>query len=225
MRGEVQVGGMLSGKAGLVHCHMGPGAARLAPLRDAVAASGGDIPLTQFHPTHVNRSPALVADGAEWLAEGGTLDLSCGDDEACAAALELFRRRALPLGSVTLSTDAFGSLPTFDEATGRLVGYEVASPATMLALLRHLCLQRGWALEEVLPLMTSNPARILKLGGKGRIGVGADADLLLLDPGSLQLRYVIARGRVVRTPEWVRGGMFERGEGIIPHRPDEFGSR
>lgn len=74
---EARVGGMLSGKAGIVHCHMGPGAARLQPLRDALACGAGDLPVTAFHPTHMERSPELVADGAAWLADGGTLDLTC----------------------------------------------------------------------------------------------------------------------------------------------------
>lgn len=50
----------------------------------------------------------------------------------------------------------------------------------MLRFLRHMHLEAGWQLEEVLPLMTRNPASILKLRGKGRIAVGCAADILLL---------------------------------------------
>ena len=78
---EARVGGMLAGKAGLVHCHMGPGRPGMQPLRDALAASSGDLPITAFHPTHMARSSQLVMEGAAWLADGGTLDLTCG----CAA--------------------------------------------------------------------------------------------------------------------------------------------
>ena len=52
---EARVGGMLGGKAGLVHCHMGPGPGRLQPLRDALACTNGDLPITTFHPTHIDR--------------------------------------------------------------------------------------------------------------------------------------------------------------------------
>jgi hypothetical protein len=48
--------------------------------------------------------------------------------------------------------------------------------------------------------------------------VGKDADLLLLDKDTLELRYVFARGELVRTPEWVRGGAFERGARIRPRQ-------
>lgn len=40
---------MLGGKAGLMHCHMGPGKALLGPLREAIEASCGDVPITQVH--------------------------------------------------------------------------------------------------------------------------------------------------------------------------------
>ena len=40
-----------------------------------------------------------------------------------------------------------------------------------------------------------------------------------LQEETLALEYVIAKGEVVKTPEWVRGGMFERGPGIRPRQP------
>lgn len=53
-----------------------------------------------------------------------------------------------------------------------------------------------------------------------QIAPNKDADLLLLDANSLELRYVFANGVLVRTPEWTRGGMFERGDRIRPIKPD-----
>ena len=80
-----------------------------------------------------------------------------------------------------------------------------------------------WPLARLLPLATANPARLLRLPRKGRLAPGADADLLLLHPATLEVRYVVAGGEVVKTPEWVRGGMFERGPGIRPRRPSQHG--
>ncbi|KAL4452078.1 hypothetical protein ABPG75_007740 [Micractinium tetrahymenae] len=215
---DARVGGMLSEKAGLVHCHMGPGAAGLQLLRAALAAAGGDMPIATFHPTHMGRSERLVQQGEGWLCDGGSLDVTCSPPEECKAALNRWRAAGVPLNSVTVSTDAYGSLPVFDER-GKLVQYDVADPGEMLRFLRATVLGGGWPLERVLPLMTSNPARILKLPGKGRLAVGCDADVLLLEPATLELRYAFARGQLVLTPEWVRGGMFERGPGIRPRRP------
>ena len=52
-----------------------------------------------------------------------------------------------------------------------------------------------------------------------QIAANKDADLLLLDKNTLELRYVYAKGILVRTPEWTRGGMFERGDRIRPIKP------
>lgn len=47
---------------------------------------------------------------------------------------------------------------------------------------------QGWPLEQVLRLVSENPAVRLGLKHKGRIGIGLDADLLLLAPRDLALR-------------------------------------
>lgn len=76
---QARVGGMLSGKCGLVYCHMGAAKQGLQPLMDAVAMS--DVPITQFLPTHMERTPDLINQGAKWIAAGGRLDLTCRTDE------------------------------------------------------------------------------------------------------------------------------------------------
>ena len=50
-------------------------------------------------------------------------------------------------------------------------------------------------LPEALPAFTSSVADALRLAGKGRIAVGADADLLCLDEAG-GVHHLIARGRV-----------------------------
>ena len=70
---------MLSGKCGLVYCHMGAAKEGLQPLMDAVAQS--DVPITQFLPTHVERTPELIDEGAKWIKAGGRVDLTCRTDE------------------------------------------------------------------------------------------------------------------------------------------------
>lgn len=50
----------------------------------------------------------------------------------------------------------------------------------MLRFVQAMVAEDGWLLESVLPFVTSNPARLLKMLGKGRLAVGADADILLL---------------------------------------------
>jgi beta-aspartyl-dipeptidase (metallo-type) len=67
----------------------------------------------------------------------------------------------------------------------------------------------GQPLERVLPAFTSNPARFLRLTQKGRITVGADADLVVLDDNGGILD-VMANGTWhVRNGTPIRGGTFE----------------
>jgi beta-aspartyl-dipeptidase (metallo-type) len=74
------------------------------------------------------------------------------------------------------------------------------------------CVRAGWPLDAVLPLATRNTARALKLPNKGVIRTGADGDLVVLDAASLELRHVVARGRVLMldgvlraTPKFLEG--------------------
>ena len=62
-------------------------------------------------------------------------------------------------------------------------------------------------LEVVLSLLSSNPASALKLTSKGSIEVGKDADILGLDPNTLEPVVVIARGKLVATHSWTKSGM------------------
>jgi beta-aspartyl-dipeptidase (metallo-type) len=65
------------------------------------------------------------------------------------------------------------------------------------------------AIEVALKVVTSNPARNLKLDDKGSIGVGKDADMVLLDK-DLEIDTVIAKGQImVRDKKAVVKGTFE----------------
>lgn len=51
-------------------------------------------------------------------------------------------------------------------------------------------------LEELIPLLTSNPARMLGLNGKGSLETGMDADFVLLD-GDLNVAATVVGGKLV----------------------------
>jgi len=53
----------------------------------------------------------------------------------------------------------------------------------------------GFSLAEVLPMFTSNAARVLKLDDKGRLEKGKAADILLLHQDTLEIRHLLARGK------------------------------
>ena len=70
---------------------------------------------------------------------------------------------------------------------------DIGSSRTLLETLRILAAE-GLSLDEGLPYFTYNVAKLMRLHSKGRIAVGQDADLLVLDE-KLKLQHVMANGR------------------------------
>jgi beta-aspartyl-dipeptidase (metallo-type) len=194
--GDAHVGGLMAGKAGIVHLHVGDGSRGLELVRQALERT--ELPPAIFHPTHVNRRKALFEEALALSREGCTIDLTAfpvedGEDAWSAAdALMRYHDSGLPPGRVTVSSDAGGCFPSFDQ-DGRVVGLDVGRPASMAETLKQL-LGCGQPLERVLPAFTSNPARLLMLPRKGHLSAGADADLVVLDEGG-GVQDVMARGR------------------------------
>ena len=208
---EAHVAGMMSGKAGLLHLHLGDGERGLDLVRRALERS--ELPPRVFHPTHVNRRRRLFEEAIELAHAGCCIDITAfpvdEDEDAWSAADALARylESGAPPGRVSVSSDGGGCLPAFD-AEGRVARMDIGSPAALLETLGEL-LQRGFELESVLPAFSLNPAELLRLPGKGRIAPGFDADLVVLDENH-RAREVMARGVWhLRGGELVRRGLFE----------------
>lgn len=189
---DAHVAGMMTGKAGLVHLHVGDGSRGLGLVREALATT--ELPPRTFHPTHVNRSEQVLAEAIALSPLGPTVDVTAfPDGDAGVPAHEAvlrYLRAGLDPARVTLSSDAGGCLPTFDEA-GVLVHMDVGDAAGLLTTVLRL-VEAGLPWEQALAPCTSNAATLYRLRGKGRIAVGHDADLCVLDP-DLALAAVWAR--------------------------------
>ncbi len=212
--GDAHVAGMMTGKAGIVHLHVGSGPRGLDLIRRALDQS--ELPPSVFHPTHVNRRKALFEEALALAERGCVVDITAfpvdeGEDAWSAPeALTRYLQSGMPPERVTISSDGGGCLPVFDPH-GRVTGMDVGSPSALAQALKEL-LACGQPLERVLPAFTTNPARVLRLPGKGRLTAGADADLVVLDAdGGIQ--DVMARGRWhVLESRPVLHGMFENAE-------------
>lgn len=196
---EVHLGGTLSGKRGTVLVHVGEGGGGLALLEAALRDS--DLPRRLFYPTHVNRNGALLEQAIEHARQGGFADITVATTPEFIAGGEVppleALRRAIESGAppdrLTLSSDAGGSLPLYRD--GELVGLQAASPMVLLELLQTAIREESHLVDAAVAALTRNPADAYGLAAKGRVAVGCDADLLLVDPRSGDLTDVFGGGR------------------------------
>lgn len=188
--------GLLSNTPGLVTMHMGAGKGGLEPVFYALDHS--DLPARNLLPTHMGRSRELINQGVELVRRGGYMDVTAGCDpaevEAMADMIEYaLGKKGVTTEHMTISSDGYGSQPRFNEL-GECVGLTYASPKSLHETVKCLA-RRGRDLTEVLRLVTATPADILgKVGVKGCVAQGADADLLVLGE-NLAIDGLFARGR------------------------------
>ncbi len=180
---DCYVAGMFTGKAGILHLHMGDGPRGLEMIREALDTS--ELPARVFNPTHINRKPELFEEALVLARRGCTVDITAypldKDDKGLSAGAALLRYldSGAPADRITLSSDGGGCLPVFN-AQGEMQRWDVGNPGTLTDTLREL-LKDGVPLARVLPAFTLNVATLLRLHDKGRIETGAAADLVVLD--------------------------------------------
>jgi beta-aspartyl-dipeptidase (metallo-type) len=174
---DTHTGGLLSGKAGVTHFHVGEEDTRLAPLCELIEQFR--IPASWLYPTHVERSEALMDEAIALAHRGAHVDVDIVERDL-ARWVRYYFDHGGPPERLTVSSDA-------DSSTPDILSGEV----------RALARDGDHPLERVLRLASTNAATVLCLDRKGRLDVGMDADILVLEHGSLDIRDVIARGRPV----------------------------
>lgn len=203
---EARVGGMLGGKPGLFHFHVGAGPKGIQPIFDILEST--ELPIHMFTPTHMNRNRLLLEQGAQFAKQGGVIDITAGP-EAYKGILALLNELGVSIDQITISSDGNGSMPRFDDH-GRLIGLGVGSVHTDLKTWRDLIIKGNIPLNEALKILTTNVARNLLLQGrKGCIQPGSDADLVVLSD-NLEVNQVWARGHMmVKEGQPIVKGTFE----------------
>jgi beta-aspartyl-dipeptidase (metallo-type) len=210
---HARVGGMLGGKAGIVNIHMGDAKNPFQPIYDAIAKS--ELKFSQFIPTHCNRNDYIFEDAKEY-GKKGYVDITASsypyfpqyEIKPSKAIVELLNA-GVPLENITMTSDACGSLPDFDEK-GNLIKLEMGFPKSILTEMIDAVNNEGLSLEKALKVITSNVADALKLKQKGRIEVGKDADLVLFDQ-SFNICHMVAMGNImVKDKKMLRKGSYER---------------
>lgn len=196
---ECRVGGLLGGKAGIAHLHLGDGNRGLDYLSRMVKET--EIPPTQVIPTHTSRNRHLFRQALDWLNLGGFIDLTTGpepqDEEELSVfeALKQIKAANLPLSRVTVSSDSNGSLPVFNQQ-GELTGLTVANQKDFLQTFQQIWRENILTRKEAIQVFSTNAAGFYKLPGKGKVQPGFEADLLLVNEAA-ELHYVFSRGKAL----------------------------
>ena len=205
---DTRVGGILSGKAGIINVHLGDGKRCLDLINEVVEKT--EIPISQFWPTHINRNAYLFEEGIKFAKKGGIIDFTGNSDPdlweklygevKVSKAIKRVLEEGISEDNFTLTSDGQGSFPMFDNK-GNYKGIGIGTSSCLLESIKACVFEENIPLEKAIRAITVNPANILKLKNKGKIEKNYDADLCLLDEKTLDIDMVIAKGKIM-----VKGG-------------------
>lgn len=182
---EARVGGMLGNKAGLVQVHIGVGPKGLEYLFRLVEET--EIPIEQVLPTHITRSTAVFEQAIKFAQAGGNVDITASGKRGSRRipveeALKRLVSAQVSMDQITLSSDANGSRPVFDEK-GSLVSLRVGDMRDLIEEFRSLVSAGEFPVSDILKCVTTNPGRRMKIDrSKGSLEEGKDADLIVFNP-------------------------------------------
>lgn len=192
---EVRTGGLLSGKKGIMHVHLG----NLPDKMDLLFQLVRDyhFPIAHISPTHVGRTKELFAQAMEFAKLGGMIDITTGASKYTDPhkTVLLALENGIDIGRLTYSSDGHAGLSKLDES-GRQVGFSSAPFHLNLFETLQLIRQANMSPADAFRLITTNPAANLGLKNKGRIAPGFDADMCWFDD-QWQLQDVFAHGTPV----------------------------
>jgi beta-aspartyl-dipeptidase (metallo-type) len=172
---QSMVGGMIAGKAGVTHFHVGSGKARLSLLRRLLDEH--DIPPHVLYATHITRSRELMDDAIALAARGAYVDMDTVEEDTVECLTYYLEHGGDP-EQITISSDAHTPGGSPEKFYGQFVA----------------CV-RTFGLERVLPCFTRNTAAVLKLKQKGELREQMDGDLVLLRKDTFEVKHVFARGQ------------------------------
>jgi beta-aspartyl-dipeptidase (metallo-type) len=170
--------GQLADKAGIVHFHLGSEDGRLKPLFQLLEEFKTIRP-EWLYPTHVQNDSKLIEQGIRLTKKGSMIDFDVVEKDL-AKSLKTYREKGGSLKHLTVSSDS-----------------SKQSPKNIWDQISNCVLHHRFSLETLLPLITSNPAKILKLRQEGSLDKAMRASFLLLDKNNLDITDVYSRGKAM----------------------------
>lgn len=206
---NVRVGGMLAGKKGILHLHLGALSSKMDLLFEII--ENYEFPIEHISPTHVGRTKDLFDQAITFAKMGGMIDITTGASKytdpykSVLYALD----NNVSIDNMTFSSDGNAGLDKLDK-NNNLVGFKSAPFDKNFEEVINLHKLGGIPIEDALKLITSNPAKNLGLKNKGQVKVNSDADLCFLN-SDLELHTVIANGKfMMQEGALVVKGSFEK---------------
>jgi beta-aspartyl-dipeptidase (metallo-type) len=205
---EVSIGGLLGGKAGVMHIHVGDGKDGLTTLFRLLEEV--NFPINMFVPTHLNRNKELLAQATEYALKGGNIDLTAGEKTgkglSVPDALQKLKGSNVDMDKITVSSDGNGSIPSEDgSSTG------VGKVSQLFDDIRDSVVTNKLDLEQALKLVTSNVSKVLKIyPQKGVIKIGSDADIMTLSLDFVLDKLLINGELFIDNGVPVRKGRYEK---------------
>lgn len=200
LAGQLVQAKAMSGKASVLHLHVGRLLGGLEPLFKLIERF--DFPAAQAVPTHVNRVPEIspvFMQGIRLAKAGGIIDFTCclGPSDGIPTGLDPVRAvlwaldAGVPAERITLSSDAGVAVP---DGAG---GFRAVPPSILFRDLRRLAVEAGLGWSQALAFVSGNVARVLGLQDrKGAIAPGFDADLVLVGEDD-RVVWTMSSGRVL----------------------------
>ena len=192
------VGGLVGGKAGLVVIHMGNSRHSFSQINELIMRT--DIPISFILPTHCGRNIQLFKQAIEFAKIGGNIDLTANQGNQlgknAAELIHFALQEGVSIESITVSSDAYGSQPHFDENMNYL-GMTFIKPGTLLEEFRSMVLEENLAMDQAIKVLSTNVAKRMGLENKkGYLSTSYDADIVVMDE-ELKINSVMARGKIL----------------------------
>jgi len=203
---EVHVGGLTSGKGGILHIHLGALESRMDILLDLVKKH--HFPIQHISPTHVGRTKALFDQAIEFARLGGMIDISTGGTKYDAPYKQVLYaiEKGVSINNMTFSSDGNAGMAKKDDY-GNIINLYKAPVDLNLKQVILLIQEGGLSISEAFKLITTNPAKNLSLQHKGRVAINYDADLCFFDK-DFTLTDVFAKGKQMMVDTKVLNGKY-----------------
>ena len=203
---EVHVGGLTSGKGGILHIHLGALESRMDILLELVKKH--HFPIRHISPTHVGRTKALFEQAIEFAKMGGMIDISTGGTKYDAPYKQVLYalENGASIDNITLSSDGNAGMAKKDD-NGNILNLYKAPVDLNLKQVILLIQEGGLSISEAFKLITTSPAKNLSLPHKGKIAINYDADFCFFDK-DFTLTDVISRGKIMMNDCKIVNGKF-----------------